>query len=117
MIVRELSRFTGGFVMRRLVAALIVLFCAPTLALAWGDKGHKAVAEIAYGLLADDVRDQVDSLLGGRDQFIDAAVWADKVRFNRPETQNWHFVDIPIDSNGAYDPSRDCANNDCAVAR
>jgi nuclease S1 len=103
--------------MRRLFAAFIFLMCIPAAALAWGDKGHKTVAAIAYSLLTDDVREQVDNLLGGRDQFINAAVWADKVRLNRPDTAKWHFVDIPFSSNGSYDPGRDCQNNDCAVAR
>lgn len=103
--------------MRRVLFAFILVLSIPTLSLGWGDKGHKTVAEIAYGFLSDDAREQVDRLLGGRNEFIDAAVWADKVRFNRPETANWHFVDIPIGSSGLYDPARDCANNDCAVAR
>jgi nuclease S1 len=103
--------------MRRLIVALLLVFSAPTLSLAWGDKGHKAVAEIAYGLLNDNARDEVDRLLGGNDEFIAAAVWADKVRFNRPETAKWHYADIPMGSDGVYDAARDCANNDCAVAR
>jgi hypothetical protein len=107
----------GRTSMRRPLLAFLIVLSLPTLSLAWGDKGHKTVAEMAYGFLSDEARTQADALLGGRDEFIDAAVWADKIRFNRPETAPWHFVDIPFDSSGVYDPARDCANDDCAVAR
>jgi hypothetical protein len=55
---------------------------------------------------------------GGAEAFITAATWADEVRNARPESYNWHFVDIrvPFDT---YVPTRDCPTNergDCVIA-
>jgi hypothetical protein len=50
---------------------------------------------------------------------VAAAIWADEVRPTRPETYNWHFVDIPV-GEARYDPARDCpatAKGDCAIAQ
>jgi hypothetical protein len=44
--------------------------------------------------------------------------WADQVRRTRPETYNWHFVDIPLEST-TYEAGRDCRaspKGDCVVA-
>jgi hypothetical protein len=38
------------------------------------------------------------------------------VRLTRPETRNWHFVNIPENAAG-YEPVRDCPTGDCAIAR
>ena len=44
-------------------------------------------------------RERASALLGGsQDAFVAAATWADEIRSSRPETYNWHFVDIPVDS-------------------
>ncbi len=59
----------------------------------------------------------VDDLLGV-DGFVTASTWADEVRFRRPETYNWHFVDIPVEAT-SYDVARDCkptGRGDCIVA-
>jgi nuclease S1 len=45
-----------------------------------------------------------------------ASTWADEIRLKRPNTAPWHFVDIPVQSNG-YDPNRDCPRDDCVVAQ
>jgi hypothetical protein len=95
----------------------VFLLAAPSLACAWGDKGHKTVATIALNYLTDNARADIQDLLGpDQQQFVEAAPWADQVRFSRPQTAPWHFVDIPYDG-VAYDPTRDCANNDCVVAK
>jgi hypothetical protein len=104
--------------MRRIFLALFLAITAPTLAFAWGDKGHKTVVTIALNYLTEHAQASIEDLLGpDRQQWVDAAVWADQVRFSRPATAPWHFVDIPFSSDGAYDPSRDCKQNDCVVAR
>jgi hypothetical protein len=49
---------------------------------------------------------------------VAAATWADEVRSDRPETYNWHFVDIPY-GEARYDASRDCPateKGDCVIA-
>lgn len=74
-------------------------------------------------------RDQVASLFEagqepGRESraheaFVAAATWADEVRSARPETYNWHFVDIPVGET-RYNAARDCPpteRGDCAIAQ
>ena len=82
-----------------------------------GSKGHKVVAALSLEYLSDVARAGVQSLLGPDDSnYINAPVWADQIRDDRPQTKPWHFVDIPNNAPG-YDPARDCKNQNCAVAR
>ena len=52
------------------------------------------------------------------EQFVDVAPWADEIRDSgkRPETYNWHIVEIPPDG-VRYDHARDCKNDDCIVEK
>lgn len=59
----------------------------------------------------------VADLIGDED-FVQISTWADSVRGNRPETYNWHFVNIPYAA-ARYDPVRDCPptdRGDCVIA-
>ncbi len=100
------------------VAALAVATLAPNHAFAWGVEGHVVVANIAEAYLTPTAKSNVQQLLNavGASHMADVASWADQVRSSRPETAPWHFVDIPVSAN-AYNPNRDCANDDCVVAR
>lgn len=103
--------------MRRIILALLIAALTPGLSHAWGSKGHKVVAALSLEYLSDAARTGVQSLLGADDdKYINAAVWADQIRNDRPQTKPWHFVDIPNNAPG-YDPARDCKNQNCAVAR
>jgi len=86
---------------------------------AWGAVGHHIVARIAWALMTPSARDAATSLLGGGEEiFVATSTWADEVRSSRPETYNWHFVDIPVDA-AHYDAARDCRptdRGDCVVA-
>jgi hypothetical protein len=42
--------------------------------------------------------------------------WADEIRAQRPDTTQWHYVNIEIGSHG-YDAARDCAEDNCVVAQ
>src|SRR4030088_2497201 len=99
-----------------LSAALSCTLLAP--ALAWGPEGHSIVAEIAQRRLRPDAAALVASLLGPGHSLASIASWADDMRDERPETANWHFVDIPINVR-AYDPGRDCVaskkSGDCII--
>ena len=60
----------------------------------------------------------MQALLGSED-FVAAATWADEIRSQRPETYNWHFVDIPF-GEMKYDAARDCKptpQGDCVIAQ
>jgi hypothetical protein len=103
--------------MRRIGLALAIAVVIPTLAHAWGTKGHKTVAALSLEYLSSPARAGVESLLGpDESKYINAAVWADQIRNDRPETKPWHFVDIPNDK-PSYDAARDCKNATCVVAK
>src|SRR6187431_287238 len=94
---------------------------------AWGAVGHRVVARIAWALMTPTARSQATALLevqpdlipkAGQDAFVAAGTWADEVRSTRPESYNWHFVDIPVDQ-PSYDAKRDCPpteKGDCVIA-
>jgi hypothetical protein len=86
---------------------------------AWGAIGHRVVARIAWARMTPAARTEAATLLdGGQDAFVTAGTWADEVRSTRPETYNWHFVDIPADQ-PRYDAKRDCPpteKGDCVIA-
>jgi len=46
----------------------------------------------------------------------DASTWPDEIKFQRPDTRPWHYVDIEIGTLG-YDTSADCPTGDCVVAQ
>jgi hypothetical protein len=93
--------------------------CAAGQANAWGPEGHAIVAEIAQRHLSDKARARIAGILGPGVSLASVASWADDVRPSRPETYNWHFVDIPLAAS-TYDAARDCkpdaARGDCIVA-
>jgi hypothetical protein len=67
--------------------------------------------------MTPEARRFAQDLLGTED-FIASSTWADDVRSQRPETANWHFVNIPY-SEQNYSAARDCvptARGDCVVA-
>lgn len=94
------------------------LALAATNAAAWGPDGHSIVAEIAQRRLGPTALAQVEALLGPGHSLAAESAWADDVRPARPETFNWHFVDIPIGET-AYGAATQCApgpKGDCIVA-
>ena len=86
---------------------------------AWGAVGHHIVARLAWALMTPTARIRASALVEGeQDAFVAAATWADEVRPQRPETYNWHFVDIPV-GEPKYDEKRDCPptdRGDCVIA-
>src|SRR4051812_36221143 len=79
----------------RHIGILTLVLFATTPSFAWGPEGHRIVATIAFRLLSQAVKDQAVAILGDED-FVDVANWADQVRLSRPDTKDWHFVDIPV---------------------
>lgn len=103
-------------------AGLIVLVLAAASgsfqkAYAWGQEGHSIVAEIAQRRLSPEATANVARLIGSGASLASVASWADDVRGARPETYNWHFVDI-AKADAIYVEERDCkasAKGDCVV--
>lgn len=119
-------RRTAGRALVSVWLALFLVALAPARAAAWGGKGHAVVAHIAQYLLTERARVVSSELLAGdqtESETLDSvASWADALRGRyadpgpRPETANWHFVDIPRDQ--TYNPERDCdflLNGPCVI--
>jgi hypothetical protein len=78
------------------------------------------VAEIAQHRLSPQAAAMVEQLLGRGHSLAAIAGWADDTRDLRPETNNWHFVDIPLardnyDEAVDCDPSDEATRGDCVV--
>lgn len=104
--------------MSRLLALLVsISLTLITPAFAWGALGHTTVALLAEERLDPTVKDIVRSILLGI-PLVTAGNMADEYRVTHPETDRWHYVDIPDDQT-SYDAARDCAvllGGDCVIA-
>jgi nuclease S1 len=102
-----------------LLVVLLSLACAGP-ARAWGALGHRLVGELAERHLQPATRHAVQALLAGesRPTLAGVASWADGLRYDAParfrQTSRWHYLDLTDAC--AYDPARDCADGQCAVA-
>jgi nuclease S1 len=96
--------------MRTLALSAIFAVALGGQALAWGQEGHSIIAEIAQRRLSPEAARSVEQLLGRGHSLASVASWADDVRDVRPETSDWHFVDMPL-AVRKYNPSRDCAKD------
>src|SRR6185295_4769096 len=63
---------------------------------AWGPAGHRIVAMIAQQNIKPQTRLRIKQLMGNA-SIVSVANWADAIREARPETSNFHFVDLPLD--------------------
>ena len=109
---------------RRLLATLLVL-AVPAFAStvqAWGDIGHRIVAELAWRQLDPSAKAEVERLLkaDGSDSLPDVASWPDRLRDN-PETRELgketgplHYMDF-VQGKCVYVPPRDCKDGRCVV--
>lgn len=97
------------------LAALLIIGSAPA-ALAWGDRGHSIVAEIAQRHLEPDALVVVAQFLGGGASMASVSSWADDYKFTEEGkgTQPWHFIDI--DNAHAGFMSADCQAGGCLVS-
>ena len=99
------------------LAAAAICLAAPVIH-GWGPEGHHIVARIALGRLTPEAKQGVQALLGPED-LVAAATWPMRLESQRPETYNWHFVDIPF-GEMKYDAARDCKptpQGDCIIAQ
>jgi hypothetical protein len=109
---------------RRTIATLlaIILPAVAGTAAAWGDIGHRIVAELAWRQLDPSAKAEVQRLLkaDGDDSLPDIASWPDRLRDN-PETKDLgkatsmlHYADFH-DPKCHYDPPVDCADGKCVI--
>lgn len=88
--------------------ALLGLFvvAASPLPVRWSDSPHRVVARIAESRLSEPARREVRRLLNGT-PLADVSTWADDIRGRRPNTSNWHYVNIPV-TDSVYRPREQC---------
>lgn len=80
---------------KTIILALIALMAMPSDLLAWGQKGHRIVAEVAYQTMKASTRKKVDAVLG-RHGIVYVANWPDEIKSDTiyPMSGNWHFQDM-----------------------
>jgi nuclease S1 len=92
-----------------------LIWAMPVRAFAWGNAGHRIIAQIAQDNLTAKARKEVSKLLPSSSMVSDST-WADIQRVTNPKTRRWHFVDIPLNAD-SYDPNASYADSDCIVAK
>lgn len=96
------------------IAAIVLLGVSAltTNALAWGDKGHKIICQIAFDKVKPSTRDAISRLIeadGQFQSFSDACTWPDHPRKRASE----HFVNLSRDASRLTD---DCGvSSSCIV--
>jgi hypothetical protein len=104
--------------MHHVLRSICLLMLSTSSAWAWGQEGHAIIAEIAQRRLTPKASAEVARLLGLNHALASVGSWADDERDRRPETYNWHFVDIPVQED-RYDAAAHCPpdpKGDCVVA-
>jgi hypothetical protein len=77
---------------------LSAFFVLPFESLAWGERGHQIVAQMAKQALDPAVRDSVQFYLG-KMSFKEASVWMDKIKRDKTfvHMRGWHYVNLEKD--------------------
>jgi hypothetical protein len=78
---------------------LALLLIAPSLALGWGQTGHRVAGEIAAHYLAPEAVAAVEEILGS-ESLARGATWPDTMRsdpgeFWQQTARPWHYVTVP----------------------
>jgi S1/P1 Nuclease len=102
--------------MWRVALAMAAAVASAPLCFGWGEEGHRLVVEIAEGLMTPAAKARVAATLMPGETLEEMASWADEVRRARRDTEEWHYVDIPLMSAG-LDMKRDCPKGSCVVAK
>jgi hypothetical protein len=110
---------------RLLIALLLAL---PTPALAWGEYGHRTIAQLAEANLSPKAKARMNALFAAEKLLAtpdcplrdigDASVWADCVRRDDVRwgyTAPWHYINMDICK--PFDIKANCANGNCAPAQ
>ncbi len=105
------SALTPRLVLRWIV--LLLLIAGPVQP--WGGKGHRVVAMIAGERLSPETRRGVRDLLGS-ESLVEVSTWADEIRRYRPQTDQWHYINVPME---ARDPDilSFCPPGGCVVSK
>jgi hypothetical protein len=75
----------------------IFLLCLVSMlnTFAWGPKGHRIAAQVAYDHLTTKTRKQVDHVLGTHGM-VYLSTWPDEIKSDTiyPESHDWHYQDL-----------------------
>lgn len=79
---------------RLLILFLSILVVVPAM-LAWGPKGHRIVAQVAYDHLTNKTRKHMDAVLGTRGM-VYLSTWPDEIKSDTiyPQSHDWHYQDL-----------------------
>ncbi len=80
-----------------LLAVLTLLVLNTSDVLAWGQKGHRIIAEVAYKHMSKRAIKNVDKVLG-KHGMVYWAAWADEIKSDTiyKEASVWHYQDDPV---------------------
>lgn len=86
--------FSNTLVRRMIILVLCFITFVPTL-FAWGQKGHRIVAQIAYDNMTARAQRVVDDILGPG-EMVGQANWPDEIKSdsNYVQPSSWHFQDL-----------------------
>ncbi len=85
-----------------------ILMASAHSCFAWGGEGHQIVALIAENHLTPESQNAVHDLLDNANlSDAEVANWADQIRDDRPESKQWHYVNIPVTAKNGFDRKRD----------
>lgn len=100
---------------------LLLLSAMARPAFAWGETGHRIVADLATVQLRPRARAEADRLLAGLPDPTLAGVanWADQLREAGGElaerSRPWHYIGFKS-GRCVFEPARDCADGKCVVS-
>lgn len=104
-------------ILQALVVAAVFLAFASSNAFAWGSKGPRLTALVAYQLLTPSAKKQLDAILGSTGDIAAAALYLD-IRKDYLEdkiagSRDWHFDDRPV-CKGETPLTEYCPGGNCA---
>ena len=78
------------------ITSLVLLLILATSTFAWGPKGHRIVAQVAYDNLSNKVRKHVDAVLGTQGM-VYLSTWPDEIKSDTiyPTSFTCHYQDLP----------------------
>jgi hypothetical protein len=81
--------------MKKLILTCSLVLFSIQILFAWGQNGHRIVAQICYDNLNDESKKEIDQILGN-DYLAQVATWPDFIRSesNWDFTKPWHFITI-----------------------
>jgi hypothetical protein len=98
------------------VACCLLLVLDTVPAWSWGPLGHRIIARIAAREAGSKARSRLSFYLGKEVAIEDAALWANELQIERPETARWHFIQIPPSAMD-LDLEQHCPEGECITVK